>query len=113
MQSGDAIGGCNIHEGVPHLIACAASLLLALGRMIGMDFSSLHLKSKNCTGAGTMLDEYYTPEAIDLVRLVYVVDFETVGYSRDLPEQCISAPLSKRAAGKGQSGVLVLSEAGS
>ncbi|WP_421863655.1 sulfotransferase family 2 domain-containing protein [Parvibaculum sp.] len=85
--------------------------LKALGRMIGKDLSSLRLKSKNRTGAGTMLDEYYTPEAIDLVRHVYAADFETFGYSRDLPEQGISAPLSKRAAGKAQAGAPVLNEA--
>ena len=76
--------------------------LKELGRMIGKDFSSLRVPSKNRTGAGTMLGDYYTPEAIDLVRHIYATDFEIFGYSKDLPEQGISAPLASGAARKQQ-----------
>lgn len=70
--------------------------LAKLGRMIGTDFADIDLPSRNRTGAGTMLGEYYTPQTAELVRRIYAVDFETFGYSLDLPETGVSAPLQGR-----------------
>lgn len=67
--------------------------LLVLGKLIGRDFSSVELASRNRSGAGTMLAEYYTPETIELVRHIYAADFEIFGYSTDLPETGVSAPI--------------------
>lgn len=38
----------------------------------------------HATAAGSKLEQYYTPRAIDLVRCIYREDFELFGYDQDL-----------------------------
>ncbi len=57
----------------------------ALGKIVGTNLSSIKLASRNRSGAGASLADYYTPETIEMVRRIYAADFETFGYSRDLP----------------------------
>lgn len=59
--------------------------LLALGGLVGRDFSLSGIHSMNRSGAGDALARYYTPETADMVRHIYAADFRILGYSTEQP----------------------------